>query len=144
MSWKLIFVAVALFLISIYAAYRIGGYVTHKADVAQCNTDRANDKATYQAEQTKAEQRARVAQQAADAATLAETQRLLGLAQAQAVQAQKAASEAKSKADTLNHELTRLKNEDPTVQAWSDTCLPPALLRSLHGPTSAAPAGSCH
>ena len=143
MSWKLILAALAVFCLSVYGAHQWGAHTQHKADVAQCNTDRATDKQAYQAAQTTAVELAARAQKAADADALAETQRLLGLAQTAAVTAQKTASEAKARADSLTQAMKRLNYEDPSVKAWSNTCLPVSLLRSLHGAKDQAAAGSC-
>lgn len=143
MSWKLILAAILVLALALWAAYASGGHLAAKEAVAQCNTDRATDKTAYTAGQVAAEERGRKAQKEADAVALADTERLLSQAQAQAVQAQKTASEAKAIADTLNRELTRLKHDDPSVRTWNDTCLPPALLRSLHGSEIAPVASSC-
>lgn len=141
MSWKIILGAIVLFTLVVLAAYWVGGYVANKAAVTQCTMDRQNDKDAYRVDQVEAVEKARTAQRDADAAALAETQRLLGLARAESVQAQKTASESKAHADTLSRELARLRNENPSVDAWNNTCLPGALLRSLHG-AAVAPVGS--
>ena len=141
MSWKLIAVALLLLAVSLYGAYRLGGHFATRAAVAQCNTDRANDRRDVQAAQTVAVEKARKAQEQADKLALEQTRRLLWDAAQQGVAAQKTASEAQAKADTLTRELARLKNERPDVKAWNDSCLPPSLLRSLHG-AEGAPTGS--
>lgn len=143
MSWKLILAALAVFCLSVIGAYKLGAHLQHKADVVQCNTDRGLDKQAYQAAQTTAVELAAKAQKAADAVALVETQRLLGLAQTAAVTAQKTASEAKARADSLTQAMKRLSYEDPSVKAWSDTCLPASLLRSLHGAEGTTAAGTC-
>lgn len=140
MTWKLIGLVLVVFALSLHAAYRAGGYFTNQVDVEQCNSNRASDKAQYAAGQVQAADAARDAQKQVDAAFLAETQRLLADARAEAVTAQKSASEAKARFDSLNREYARLKNENPDVKAWNDSCLPSSLLRSLHG-TENPPAG---
>lgn len=143
MSGKMILAAILISVLVLYAAYWIGGYIADEKATAQCSVDRAQDKGTYQAGQMKAVDAARRAQKSADAELLAKTQDLLRLAQAEAVRVQKSASEAKALADRLSGELTRLKNEDPDVKTWNDTCLPDPLLRSLHGAKATAAGNTC-
>lgn len=148
MSAKIIAIATLVLLVlfagSNYLNHKLSFAAGAKSRDAACETARAADKSTYQQAQTDAVAKAAAAQSEADHQQLQTLRAQMQEAQTQSLKSQQIADNATATANRLQVDYTRLKNEDKNVDAWTDACLPVALLASMHpGSNGKAPAGAC-
>ena len=115
---------------------------TRAADVA-CSTRVQSLKDSTATATLDAEKAGRKAQADYDAIEIGRLKQYLDLQTLAAIEAQRTASKAQADAAKLSSDLQRLREHDPSIEAWAARCLPDAVLASMHGKQAEAAGSRC-